>query len=271
MPRKKSALKTAKPEDSDLALQLYLKDFDKSVLAKQTELKKEAAQTMKDIKTMFAVATMQLPPSAKNSKIESFEATWNLESDSESAQMKTKPEDDGYEDIDSRIKNIEKSAKGNRGRGKKGASSAVKASEPPVRKSARKGAKADAVLATPVNRTGANANLGKTPMITPKFNTATPWTKTVTRKAEPNEMLVSLSGSPVMPIAAMPRSKGARSQVAAAASNMATIPLGDKKTLNMPLDDLESLDPNSIDLDESQLNRLRSLHESLANMLKARL
>ena len=35
-------------------------------------------------------------------------------------------------------------------------------------------------------------------MITPKFDTMTPLTRTLHRQARPNETLVSLSGSPVM-------------------------------------------------------------------------
>ena len=39
---------------------------------------------------------------------------------------------------------------------------------------------------------------GRTPFITPKFNTMTPLTRTLHRLAKPNETLVSLDGSPVM-------------------------------------------------------------------------
>jgi hypothetical protein len=41
---------------------------------------------------------------------------------------------------------------------------------------------------------------GATPFITPKFNTRTPLSRTVSRAARPNEILVSLSGSPVNPL-----------------------------------------------------------------------
>jgi hypothetical protein len=39
-----------------------------------------------------------------------------------------------------------------------------------------------------------------TPAITPKFNTRTPLSRTVARVAKPTEVLLSLSGSPVVPL-----------------------------------------------------------------------
>ena len=80
-----------------------------------------------------------------------------------------------------------------------------------VRASARKRIKsADANLETPAtsrNRRNATETpfntlqipfTGRTPMITPKFDTSQ-LTKTVRRMAKENEMAVSLNGSPIMP------------------------------------------------------------------------
>ena len=80
-----------------------------------------------------------------------------------------------------------------------------------VRASARKRIKsADANLETPsTSRSRRNATetpfntlqipfTGRTPMITPKFDTSQ-LTKTVRRMAKENEMAVSLNGSPIMP------------------------------------------------------------------------
>ena len=44
---------------------------------------------------------------------------------------------------------------------------------------------------------GKKQDVGMTPLITPKFNTMTPLNRTVARAAKPNEMLMSLDGSPV--------------------------------------------------------------------------
>ena len=52
-------------------------------------------------------------------------------------------------------------------------------------------------MVTPANKM-LPTNIGRTPMITPKFDTMTPLTRTLHRQARPNETLVSLSGSPVM-------------------------------------------------------------------------
>ena len=51
-------------------------------------------------------------------------------------------------------------------------------------------------LKTPAN-TRAPPNMGKTPLITPKFDTNS-LSRTVARVARKNEVLVSLSGSPVV-------------------------------------------------------------------------
>merc|ERR1719319_974462 len=72
-------------------------------------------------------------------------------------------------------------------------------------------------------------DVGHTPFITPRFNTATPFSRTVSRLARPNETLVSLTGSPVVPLQL--RSKAAKAE----ASNNALIPLGNGQTLNVPM------------------------------------
>ena len=47
---------------------------------------------------------------------------------------------------------------------------------------------------------GPPPDVGRTPFITPRFNTATPLHSTVSRVARANEVLVSLDGSPVVPL-----------------------------------------------------------------------
>ena len=93
--------------------------------------------------------------------------------------------------------------------------SAVKAStrkqrKPAARSTAKKAPKASRSLddvgrnplgeVTPAQSRRPPPNLGMTPFITPKFNTRTPMSRTVSRVARPDEMLVSLSGSPVVPL-----------------------------------------------------------------------
>ena len=92
-------------------------------------------------------------------------------------------------------------------------------------------------LATPAN-TRKSPNMGKAPMITPKFDTT------------------SLSGSPVT---FNHRSKAHEHQAA-------LIPLGGGETLNVPLGGEQSADMAQ-HLDDEQLDELQ---RSLANMLKMR-
>jgi len=100
-------------------------------------------------------------------------------------------------------------------------------------------------------------NVGKTPLITPKFDTSK-GSRTVSRVARADEVLVSLSGSPVVAAVAKKTSKSQE--------NNALIPLGGGETLNIPLGvDLESSVGH---LDDEQLERLGELQKSLANMLK---
>merc|ERR1711889_3694 len=65
-----------------------------------------------------------------------------------------------------------------------------------TRSSSRTKASIKNELATPANKR-APPNMGKTPVITPKFDTQS-LTRTVARVAKKNEVLVSLSGSPVV-------------------------------------------------------------------------
>merc|ERR1712142_657079 len=100
-------------------------------------------------------------------------------------------------------------------------------------------------------------NVGKTPLITPKFDTSK-GSRTVSRVARADEVLVSLSGSPVVAAAA---NKVPKSQ-----ENNALIPLGNGETLNIPLG--VDLEPSMEYLDEQQREKLGELQKSLASMLK---
>jgi len=102
-------------------------------------------------------------------------------------------------------------------------------------------------------------NVGKTPLITPKFDTSKR-SRTVSRVARADEVLISLSGSPV--VAAVSK-KIPKSQ-----ENNALIQLGGGETLNIPLGVV--LAPSVEYLDDQQLERLGELQQSLANMLKVK-
>ena len=102
-------------------------------------------------------------------------------------------------------------------------------------------------------------NVGKTPLITPKFDTSK-GSRTVSRVARADEVLVSLSGSPVVAASAAPK------MVPESQKNNALIPLGNGETLNIPLG--VDLEPSMDYLDEQQREKLGELQKSLASMLK---
>merc|ERR550519_1467523 len=181
---------------------------------------------------------------------------------------------------------------------------AAKENDAPVRQSARKGNNASRVLAdtsnleTPaassrstrgrnkaVEETPATAarstrgknkceetpargimsqDMGRAPMITPKFNMATPLCRTVTRTARANETLVSLSGSPVAPLA--PKTKAAK----AAAENFALLPIGKGQTLNLPVGPEIGGGLEAGKLDDEAWAKLAAIQASIGNMFKMR-
>jgi borealin len=160
--------------------------------------------------------------------------------------------DDSILQVDVQIDNAKSAVKKGRGR-KKMPSSAKKAavtSQKPT------------IDMTPVQSRRPPAS-SQTPMITPKFNTTAKLNRTVSRAAKAGEVLVSLSGSPVMPVVTA-RSKAGKK----IAGSNAQIPLGDGSTLNMPLEDDAELEENALDLDDEQRARLEQLHHNLGNMLK---
>merc|ERR1712025_638728 len=90
----------------------------------------------------------------------------------------------------------------------------------------RKGRSAKTELTTPAN-TRAPPNMGRTPMITPKFDTTQALSRTVSRVARKDEVLVSLSGSPVV---------GVTARAAKAESEQAVlVPIGKGETLCVPM------------------------------------
>ena len=117
--------------------------------------------------------------------------------------------------------------------------------------------------ATPYGAGAVPAALGRTPFISPRFNIAAPLSRTVSLVARPNETLVSLSGSPVLPLSLKGRAAKAE------AEGNAFIPLRKGQTLNVPVGtDLDSLE--GFELDDNTMEKLAAIHTSLGNMLKIR-
>ena len=110
--------------------------------------------------------------------------------------------------------------------------------------------------------------MGKIPLITPKFDTSK-LSRTVSSVARADEVLVSLSGSPVVvPVAkkVCPVNKILYFIILSFLSqeNNALIPLDGGGTLNIPLG--VELEQSMEHLDEKQVKRLEEFQESLANI-----
>lgn len=115
---------------------------------------------------------------------------------------------------------------------------------------------------TPLNagRGRGNNRVLATPMITPKFDVNTPLTKTIFREAKPNETLISMSGSPVCPIA----SAAGKSKAKKAMKNHFAVPLDNGKTMMVPMDQAGQHD---LDLDEDARQKILSMRSALDNLL----
>jgi len=113
---------------------------------------------------------------------------------------------------------------------------------------------------TPAN-SGVPQYVGMTPMITPKVDTSNmSLLKSVTRGARNNEILFSLSGSPVAPVT------NARSKVAKNhATSHAQVPIGGGQTLNLPIG--QEFNLVGQDLDEEALKQLQTLNAQLTASL----
>jgi len=123
----------------------------------------------------------------------------------------------------------------------------------------RKGRSAKSEVTTPAN-TSAPPYKGRTPMITPKFDTTQSMSRTVSRVARKDEVLVSLSGSPVVGVTARATKANDEQSV--------LVPLGKGETLCVPMG--QDVDAVVDHLDQEQIERLEELQQSLAIMLKSR-
>jgi len=292
-PKKKGRTTRAKPKmvtltaDEQQAREqcdLLLKDFDKQCETTIKEAWRDVDTVAASINTLYKLELLKMPQDVKNMKWDDYyqqsleqgqnplalsDAISNLMDDSICATVDTQ-----VSQLKSAIKTTAKK------RGRKNASenqpaTATRASSrkkvvsenqpaTATRSSSRsrttRGLTDSTNLETPANTRRA-PNMGKTPMITPKFDT-TSLTRTVSRVARNDEVLVSLSGSPV--------TFNQRSKVSKAHEHQAAlIPLGGGETLNVPLGGEQSADMAQ-HLDEEQLDKLDELQRSLANMLKMR-
>jgi len=262
-------------------IDLMLKDFDKQVEGRISEMKADMESVIKSIHTLYKVELIKLPSSTKNMKWDDYVS--ECREDGSYPITLSNAMDKVVEDItsvvDPKVSLMKSTMKTATKRGK------AKKSEKfdtggGARKSSRTSRSSKVLadfsnMATPATSSRSTRNpktpggpgmlppdVGHTPFITPRFNTATPFSRTVSRVARPNETLVSLTGSPVVPLQL--RSKAAKAE----ASNNALIPLGNGQTLNVPMG--QEGDLEGFELDDDAREKLAAIHASLGNMLKIR-
>jgi len=280
--RAKPKIVTLTPEEQEARDQvdLFLKDFDKNVEMTIKEAWRDVETISASINTLYKLELLKLPQEVKDMKWDDYYQQ-SLEKGKNplalSEAISTCLEDSICANVDTQVSQLKSAIKTTTKKKGGGRKKAAENQAPPsaTRSSSRtrtasgnsvsmetpattRRTRGTAAMTTPAN-TRAPPNMGRTPMITPKFDT-TNMARTVSRVARANEVFVSLSGSPV--------TVGSRASKKADDDQAMIVPLGKGETLNVPLGHNNST--NLEHLDEEQINKLEEIQRSLANMLKAR-
>jgi len=282
--RAKPKMVTLTPEEQERRVQvdLFLEDFDKHVEMTIKEAWRDVETISASINTLYKLELLKLPQEVKDMKWDDFYKQSLDKGENPlalSEAISSCMDSSLCASVDTQVSNLKaamKSTAKKRGRKKSNSEnqppSATRSSsrtrapvksenQPPsaTRSSSRTRAPIkNSELTTPANKR-APPNMGKTPLITPKFDTQS-LSRTVARVAKKNEVLVSLSGSPVV---------GVSSRAAKAEAEQAIlVPIGNGKTLSVPVG--EDMSTEVDHLDEEQINKLEELQKSLANMLQSR-
>lgn len=223
-----------------------LEDFDKQVNARIEQIHSGIAAIQTQIKSQFKVALLKIPRNVRQMKAEElYYANCDLRADLniECAKVVATISNEINEEVKTNVK-VKKPR-----RVTKKKSSIMAGSSNTVRRSSRKRNAPSWLAETPLASStmaaaalggfsamkssrlnGANGKPLQTPMITPKFDLATPLNRTVTRTQKADEkFLVSMNGSPVY--------VGNRGGVAVKKNeNLIPLPIGNGKTLMVPAD-----------------------------------
>jgi len=262
MPRRTTKAKavplTAEEEERNKQIPLIIKDLRDKVEDIRKKMEAEGRAIVNSLKNQHMVKLSQMDSKTRNMSVELLFAR------QEKHYEKSERISNIGIDLDREMNMIKNNVK-NTTRKRKLAS-AKKVASSATRSSSRKRAKdiPEQAMMTPLN-SRQMMNLGQTPMITPKFNTMTPHSRTVHRAPRANETLVSLSGSPVAPTFTVAKGRGKKKET----MDTVPVPLGNDLTLNLPFS--ADLAADGLDLDEDQLNKLNLLRQGLDNMLRGRL
>jgi len=290
-PKKKGRTTRAKPKIVALTpeeqeardqVDLFLKDYDKNVEMTIKEAWRDVETISASINTLYKLELLKLPQEVKDMKWDDYYQQ-SLDKGQNplalSEAISTCLEDSICANVDtqvSQLKSAIKTTTKKKGGGRKRAAANESQAPPSATRSSSRNRTASGnsvstetpattrrtrgatAMTTPAN-TKVPQNMGRTPMITPKFDTSN-MSRTVSRVARANEVLVSLSGSPV--------TASTRATKKSDSEQALRVPLGKGETLNVPLG--HDTNTNLQHLDEEQLNKLEEIQRSLANMLKAR-
>jgi len=262
--RAKPKIVSLTPEEQERRVQvdLFLEDFDKHVEMTIKEAWRDVETISASINTLYKLELLKLPQEVKDMKWDDYYKQ-SLDKGQNplalSEAISSCMDNSLCASVDTQVSNLKAAMKSTaKKRGRKKSNSE---NQPPsaTRSSSRTRAPIkNSELTTPANKR-APPNMGKTPLITPKFDTQS-LSRTVARVAKKNEVLVSLSGSPVV---------GVSSRAAKAEAEQAIlVPIGNGKTLSVPVGQDMSTEVDH--LDEEQINKLEELQKSLANMLQSR-
>jgi len=250
------------PTDEETRLReqvdLMVKNFDAEAkrIIKQSERDVKAVKS--SIDKMFKLELMKMPKDTKNMLWTDY--CKQFEGSNSALQLGEQVEamlgDSVAQQVDQQLSAIKSTAKKSRMGGRAGAplNDSTNTQETPVL--SRRGIKG--ALATPLGQNIPPPSGGKTPMITPKFDTTISRTnnKTITRLAKDhNEILVSLNGSPV--------ALGVKTGKSAV-----TVPLPGGLELNVPTQATEGT--MGLELDDAQAASLEQLQKNIEHMLKMR-
>ncbi|XP_023324066.1 borealin isoform X2 [Eurytemora carolleeae] len=249
---------TVEEEDRLKEVPLLLQDLKGQVLSILSSCEDNTKLACKSIKTNHKTTLNKLDFATRSLFVESSVFAQSEKNEDVSAQCA---------DIDEYLSDVKSTVKTtSRVRRVAGGSTVRKSSRKRVAETPLSSGSAVSMV-TPSNKM-LPTNIGRTPMITPKFDTRTPLTRTLHRQAKPNETLVSLSGSPVMATATVKkvgRGKAKQSE----ADSFAQIPLGKNYTLSMPIS--ADFQTDGLELDDDQINKLALIQQGLTNMLRGRI
>lgn len=265
---------TAEEEEQNQNIQLLIQDIDKSLGTVMTDTEVKAEALCKSLKSMYSIAFMKLPPGIRDLTMEQYLDKCSNEGSLPFAPLSAAMDAIFVEEVNQQVSCVKsaveasssKSRRGARSTAKKPPRTATRAKQNKSQELATSEPRAPLVAITPAqSRQQLPPNFGgATPAITPKFNTRTPMSRTVSRTARPNEVLMSLSGSPVIPL-------NLRTKVAKAeAENKVPIPLGAGNILHVPMLPDDESGGALEDLDEEQLEKIRLFHKNLTSLLQMR-